>query len=641
MSARRLRSLLCRVVLTAGGCLLLAMTAGAAAASAHSAWWQLDTTGVTNFAPGQKAIVLENAVNAGYTTASGAGQPIVITAKIPTGLKILKVEGEAGIFAPSGGHLPIPLTCPFVAGTITCKLEGPQALVLPFEGIKLKIEVEGEAGLENNALTTLKVEGGKDGEGEQIAPATYEHQLAVSPEAAPFGLSRFEMRPENAEGGLETQAGKHPFQFSSIVDFNEKAEETIFFGKEVHLNPVPPALAKNLHFVLPRGLIGNVTKRPQCTEADFDTLTNGRTNLCKQDTAIGVATATLLEPNALGLANIPAPIFNLVPSPGEPARFGFEFYRVPVVLTTKVLTGTNEAATDYAVEVSVHYASEAANVEGTQVTFWGAPGDPRHRSARGWECLMGGAQVSGLPGKHVCEESAEASKPSAFLTMPTSCEGVDVTTATGEAWSKATFAGGPKNEWDFAPFTGCGALPFNPTVEVTPDTKSAATPSGMTVNVKVPQETTLSGAESSLAEAAVRKTTLTLPAGVMASAGAANGLQTCTSGQFGLIGGVEELAPLRENDHFNAAAIECPDASKIGTVAIKTPLLEHELEGSVYLAHINTDAVRLAARAVHRRRRPEHSGVQVKLAGEVKPNPATGELTSVFEEHPAASRSAN
>ena len=77
------------------------------------------------------------------------------------------------------------------------------------------------------------------------------------------------------------------------------------------------------------------------------------------------------------------PIFNLVPDPGEPARFGFEIHNVPVVLTTKVRSGK-----DYGVEVSVHYATEAANVLNSQVIFWGVPGDPRHDSERGWACLV-------------------------------------------------------------------------------------------------------------------------------------------------------------------------------------------------------------------------------------------------------------
>jgi hypothetical protein len=621
--SRRLRLL----VVAVASCALLALALGAGSASAASAWWLLDSsTGPTNLVPGTKAIVSASAVNAGYTEASGVKKTIFITDTLPTGVKLVKIESsEAGVYAPFGGQIPIPLTCKVEGQAIRCPLEG---VVFASEGIKLKLEVEVESTLVNGSTNDVKIEGGLDGKGEEIPGKSLAHPLIVSSEPNTFGLENYEIRPEDAEGNIETQAGAHPFQLTTTVDLNELSETTLFFGKTPKLNPVPPDLTKNLHFVLPRGLIGNVAHRPQCTEADFDTFFTGHVNNCRENTAIGVASVTLLEPTTLGLATAPVPVFNLVPAPGEPARFGFEFFEVPVVLTTKVRSGS-----DYAVEVSVHYASEAANIEGSQVTFWGVPGDKRHDPSRGWECLADGFQVAGLSTPRPCKPSEEA-HPSAFLTMPTSCEGVPVSTASGEAWQEGVhFAGLPADEFSFTPFTNCGALPFKPTVEVESDTSSAATPSGMTVSVKVPQDTTLSGEEGSLAEATVRSTTLTLPQGVMASGGASNGLLTCTSGEFGFNDGPEALGPLTENDHFDTNDVHCPDASKVGTVNIVTPLLEHELTGSVYLAHINTNPFD-SPLVLFISAEDKTSGVQVSLAGEVKPNLATGELTSVFRETP-------
>ncbi len=632
--AKRLRL----VALAAAACGLLALSLGAGSASAASAWWLLDSsTGPTNLVHGSKAIVLASAVNEGYTEASGAKKTIFITDTLPTGMKLAKIQSaEAGVYATFGDQHPIPLTCTVTESRVVrCPLEG---VVFASEAIKLKLEVEVENTLETGAKNIVKVEGGEDGSGEELEEKKLEHELTVSNEPNKFGLENYELRPENDEGKPETQAGAHPFQLTSTVDLNELSETTLFFGGKEYLNPVPPDLTKNLHFMLPRGLIGNVANRPKCTEADFDTFFVGHVNNCRENTAIGVASVTLLEPISVGLFTAPVPVFNLVPSPGEPARFGFELYEVPVVLTTRVLNGSS-----YEVEVSVHYASEAANIEGSQVTFWGVPGDKRHDASRGWECIADGAYVSGVSPARPCKPSEEE-HPTAFLSMPTSCEASAenlTSTVTGEAWQEGvTFGGLPSDEYKFTPFTGCGALPFNPSVEVIPDHSSAATPSGMEVNVNVPQATTLSGEKGALAEAGVRKTTLTLPSGIEASGGAANGLATCTTSAFGFDGGEpfgEEsegtLTSLTENDHYNTNEVECPDAAKVGTVTVETPLLEQDLEGSVYLGHIHTAPFQ-SPLYLFIVAEDKTAGVDVKLAGEVQMNPATGELTSVFKETP-------
>ena len=159
----------------------------------------------------------------------------------------------------------------------------------------------------------------------------------------------------------------------------------------------------------------------------------------------------------------------------------------------------------------------------------------------------------------------------------------------------------------------------------------------MTVKVKVPQDGTVSGAEGARATAAVKATTLVLPPGVQASGGASDGLLTCSTGQFGFNGplGSEEqiVGSLTENDHFNQEPITCPDAAKIGTVSIKTPLIAEELTGSVYLASQNTNPFGSPLVLYIFAEGPE-SKVQVKLAGEVKIDQNTGQLTSVFKNTP-------
>ena len=107
------------------------------------------------------------------------------------------------------------------------------------------------------------------------------------------------------------------------------------------------------------------------------------------------------------------PLFNLVPAPGEPARFGFEALQVPVILDTKVLTGG-----DYSVQVSIENATSAAQVLASQVVFWGEPGDQRHDQSRGWACILGGGEE---PNGGACQAPNPRST-TPFLRLPTSCE---------------------------------------------------------------------------------------------------------------------------------------------------------------------------------------------------------------------------
>ena len=100
---------------------------------------------------------------------------------------------------------------------------------------------------------------------------------------------------------------------------------------------------------------------------------------------VGVATVTIDEPKFGSSLTLTVPVFNLVPSQGEPARLGFEVAgKVPIVLDASVRSGG-----DYGVDVTAKDATQTAGLLSSQVTLWGVPGDTRHNGSRGWECVAG------------------------------------------------------------------------------------------------------------------------------------------------------------------------------------------------------------------------------------------------------------
>jgi hypothetical protein len=306
-------------------------------------------------------------------------------------------------------------------------------------------------------------------------------------------------------------------------------------------------------------------------------------------------------------------VYNLVPPPGVPAEFGFNVSGVAVVLKPSVRTGG-----DYGVTVSADNANQVLNIFASKVTLWGVPTDSSHDEFRG-ECLIFFSGESG------CSHKSDA-QPRPFLTLPTSCPGSPLTTSIhADSWQEpgARNPDGSANlsdpRWQTASsstpaLTGCERLDFSPKVSIQPDTNAAASPSGLSVELQLPQIDNPAG----LAEAQLKKAVATLPPGVSVNPSAADGRATCTPEQIEI---------------NSAKKPSCPDASKVGTVQVKTPLLETPLTGSVYLAQQghNPFGSLLALYVV-----AEGPGVLIKLAGHVEADPVTGQLQSTFDNSPQA-----
>jgi hypothetical protein len=585
------------VVLTGG---VLLAQAGAAPASAEAPWWRIGSeVAPGNLPPGGEGKINVIVSNLGDGEVNGSKNPVIITDKLPAGLAATAITGQIKGLSK--------VECSIA--TLQCTYAG---IFNPYErtAVTIKVKVEEPLGTVTSLPNEVTVEGGG-------APrATNTQHVTVNGGATPFGVQGYELAPFNEDGTPATQAGSHPFQLTTTLVMNQTAERH------------PVALPKDLRFNLPPGLVGNPNAAAQCTMTNFSALVD-ETNLCPPSSVVGVAAVTVFEPIA-GIVSTTVPVFNLVPAQGEPARFGFEVIgKVPIVIDTSVRTGR-----DYGVVASVENATQVAGLLSSQVTFWSVPGDPRHNQSRGWECVSGGVfhnQV-GKP----CPTSSEVPREP-FLTLPTSCPanpGSEPLTSSMEADSWANPGSFLSAEYAWMSSTGqglgmdgCNQLPFTPQIKVTPEVHSASAPTGLSVDVQVPQKTTLEA--NGLAEADVRDTTVTLPPGVELSPSAANGLQACSESQIGFLG----LNPSTQTDEFTPTKPSCPEASKVGVVHIKTPLLSHELEGSLYLAAQEANPFNSLV-ALYIVAEDPVSGVLVKLAGEGHVDEGTLRVSTTFKNTP-------
>jgi hypothetical protein len=578
-----------------------------APAFAQAPWWHLNAeTLPPTLPPGGSAQIIIVASNLGEAPVEGSKEAVAISAKLPAGLT------ATAISAPGKNRTPVSCTL----ATLRCTFTG---VLYPYEQIPVTITVSVGASAAGSLPVQASVEGGGAGKASKALP------LPVNDQSPSFGVESYEQAPYNEDGTPATQAGAHPFQLTTTLALNQS------------LQPVrmPVELPKDFAFSLPPGLIGNPTAVGQCTMADFFALVL-ETNLCKPDSVVGVATVTVDEPKAAKVITLTVPVFNLVPAQGEPARLGFEVIgKVPVVIDTSVRSGK-----DYGVVASVENATQTAGLLSSQVTLWGVPGDPRHNGDRGWECVGGGVFVNQV-GKPCPTNSDLPQAP--FLTLPTSCAGNPSAEPVrfpmqADSWPNPTSILGAEYEWmteEGRPlgFEGCEALPFDPSISVLPEEHTAATPSGLKITVKVPQQSTLEAGK--LAEADVKDTTVTLPQGVQLSPSAANGLAACSEEEIGFAGFNSALAI----NEFSTDEATCPDAAKLGSVKIKTPLLSHALEGSLYLATPapNGEAAKNPFNslvAVYLVAKDPVSGVLVKLAGEGHVDEGTLRVSTTFKNTP-------
>jgi hypothetical protein len=615
-------------------------------------WWRLSARAApTYLAPGKTGLIDVAADDIGDAGVTGATHEVTLEDVLPSGLRVSEASAINPHRARAGNRGSAEERARWNCSvTEERQVACSTALAIPpyelFE-LEIPVQVDEPAGTVTALPNQASITGGEAEAGGTVGGVSITRPVQISDEPVPFGIEEhgYSITPENNNGSLDTQAGSHPFQLTSILDFDQTLEEVQEPGQKPLVEPAALGLPKDLSFSLPPGLLGNITAVEQCSELDFSAL-KSEGNSCPAASAVGVATVTVLEPSRADYITKAVPLFNLEPERGEPARFGFEAVRVPVLLNATVRTGG-----DYGVTVSVNNATEAAQVLAAQITFWGEPDNQSHDNSRSWACLRGGVEAYE---DETCEPPKSRSTVP-LLTLPTSCIGALSTSMAGESWSGYRLEGQYTLENSLgetlAGLEGCSTLPFEPSINLQPEqqpeegrpqerTSAASTPTGLNANVEVAQEGTLT--EGHAADADVKSATVTLPPGMLLNPSAANGLEACTEGQIGYLGqgSNDALSPgTTEPLRFSTEKAACPEASKIATVHIKTPLLSEELQGWVYLANPAPNGETgqnpfNSLVAMYILAENETLGLRVKLAGEVKLNEQTGQLTTTFQNTP-------
>lgn len=373
------------------------------------------------------------------------------------------------------------------------------------------------------------------------------------------------------------------------------------------LGPLPTAELQTVRVDLPVGLSVNPGATPRCPLATFEA---GAGNCEALGAKVGESAVTAAVPvTGQPVEPMPGvtkvPVYNIVPPQGEPARFGLELAGNEVFLKA-----------DVAYDSDYHEGFTIAVPKALPV-----------------EIPIKGL-VSALILKNRLFFNGRAGDGT-FITTPSTCLG-QAFVESGSAYSTYLLAASyaeqaqpgyvfpasarPPLESPIPPGTSpkeCATIPYGPTLAVDPNTAEVNSPAGASVGVAVPHIVGADNQDSSTTRAAQ----LTLPRGMGINPSAANGLQTCTDAQFG---------------KGTKNPIGCPPASRIGSVEISSPPLpEGNLSGDVFVGEqLSRDPESGNAYRIFVNAESDRYGIKVRLVGNVRANPVTGQLTTTISDTP-------
>ncbi len=433
--------------------------------------------------------------------------------------------------------------------------------------------------------------------------------VAASPARADTELENFEkFNLESVSASLtNNQAGAHA---DFVTSFTVNGDPT---KKDPFGQPLPWGPLRDLSVEIPPGLTGNAKAFPTCSVAVFtgalELLNDPSTEQCPTDSQVGLVSPGIQGAVPPGFIN--EPLYNLQPPGGDVvARLGFYSVFFPSFIDIRL---DPQRENSLIATVTSTSNVDTSPLTGAITTIWAVPTDASHDSQRfnPFEAIACEGICSGVP-------IPSGLGKTAFMSNPTSCGEKSLGFRANIYPLPARFV---STETDLETIEDCAGVPFKPVMSIAPTERRAGSPSGVDVDLKVPQESITD--PTAIRTSDLKDARVTLPKGVSLGSTAADGLEGCSEAQVGL----ESVAPVV----FDAAQTNCPESSRVGTVKIVTPVLKDPLEGSLYVARQGENPFNslLAGYIV-----AEGNGAIVKQAARFELDSASGQITAIVENAP-------
>ncbi len=607
------------------------LAVGAVPAAASPAWKVHTYWADTHLQPGDTGLFRIQLRNVGATPSAGA---VTVTNQLPPGVTRISPrgndvqKGRNEMVSPEwtcAGSTTVTCTMTESVGTRALVQAGPGSGFAPRILFRVQVAPGAVVGTFQNT-TTVSGGGAADGDAEARPLTISDNPLGFGVLPGNFSLDTFDA--EWPAGEPVRQAGAHPFELRTFLETNLAKRENPSESPGL-LSPLtwmePNGYMKTIDVSLPTGFLGNPEATPKCSPGDFlniGTVQYGSTG-CPPETQIGVMEVDLFDgeerggDNFLDGALTRLAVYNLEPPAGVPADFGFAVGPVQVHLYPVL-----DATRNYAIKTVLSEITTIAPVRSATMSLWGVPGDPAHDALRVREVADGEDGYG--------ESFDSPIRP--FLTLPLDCGESDLhTSGRFESWQEPDRFTPPVDTENFS-LTGCGdpRFEFNPQISLSPTSTAAGGPTGLEVNLELPQrDDTVADATELYAENGqptaiptppMKRVEVTFPEGLTVSTSAALGLGSCSLEQI----------KLGTND-----PVSCPDSSQYGTLTVETPILPkgEPMRGQVFIAEQDRNpfddflALYLVIQEPQR-------GLLVKLPGRVQLDEKTGQIKTIFDNLP-------